>query len=1065
MPKRFTIGLLGFLAGVAGNLVAGWLQQGKWSILFTSGRLPGTLIGVVMILIIMALLESEFGLAWNWRWHRYWYLRELLKNPDLHRWETDFARLELVKGKRKISSTEVIAEGKRQDMVDVLREVITACHEKPCRALVLGEPGSGKTTGLERLTLDLARVGSRRMGIGCKIPLLIRLGNFQQGKLLDYVAQTMRHGSMGRSGKLLSKGIENEILLEKGHVVLLCDALDEALGERREGVLAELAGFLESRTYQNVPIVISSRTREDPGGRLKGLTFEIQDLSNNAVNAFIRVYKSPADADADIILRLQDHQLLDSSGLGRNPFWLKLIVESGAFGGNKAQILKTAVETLLAREWDAKPQSSRSWRRLLPRDQQLEETKRSLAFLGYWMSVGNLVTVEQDRAFMELTGWLKIREHAGIIGLRPQDILGLGRDAQVLVYEPGPIRFRHRLLQEFMTAYMLMVDSDLLEKKIDLFAQNLGWWETLFLLGGLLSSNSSLQAYSQLVQRVLEAGNNEQRLFAAVGLLRSAENPPAELTNLIMPFFHDLATMGGGLTDHQFVAAQELGRILGDRAAEIFGVLFRSPKRLIKIQGARLLCGIRGKRASEILLTALRNEKKHEVTPILIFINEEAIEILLIAALHDLNVDVRKRAVFAIGKIDVNLAIEPLIAALSGSDVFVRRNAAYALAEIGNSLTVEPFIVALRDSDSEVRKCVAEGLGKIGDIRAKESLLTASYEDKSDRVRKSIAEALRKIDDSRNIESISPGLGSLSWPVFDMTHDALIKVGKAAVKPLLTALRDPDSYVRRWGAASVLGKIGDKRAVEALIKALRDPEYMVQYWAADALGEIGDRRAIEPLLKALRDPFWFVRLSAAKALGKIGDQRAVEPLLKALQDKDRHVREKAAEALGEIGDVHAVGSLLTALRDSDEHVRWMAAGALGSIGDVRAVKPLIIALRDRDDRVRWTAAWALGELDDTRAIKPLIKTLRDSSTYVLELAVEALGKMGEPAIEALINALRLPHASTRKSAAKVLGKIGDSRALLELDRIAVEDKSKSHLSKAVVEAAREAADEIRQRLA
>ncbi|MCI0616209.1 hypothetical protein L0244_24775, partial [bacterium] len=221
MSKRLTIGLLVFFAGVAGNLIAGWLQQGKWAIQPTTEQFLGTLAGAGLILFVVALLESERALAWNWRWHRFWYLRELLKNPVLRHWETDFARLEMMQGRRKLSGAEVIAEGKRQDMVEVLRELIIGRQEKTPRALVLGEPGSGKTTGLERLTLDLARAGSRRLGIGCKMPVLLRLGNFQQGTLLDFVAQKMEQATKRSSGEILSKEIKK--LIKQGRVVLLCD--------------------------------------------------------------------------------------------------------------------------------------------------------------------------------------------------------------------------------------------------------------------------------------------------------------------------------------------------------------------------------------------------------------------------------------------------------------------------------------------------------------------------------------------------------------------------------------------------------------------------------------------------------------------------------------------------------------------------------------------------------------------------------------------------------------------------------------------------------------------------
>ena len=230
----------------------------------------------------------------------------------------------------------------------------------------------------------------------------------------------MRHGTRGGSGKVLGNGSEE--LIEHGRVVLLFDALDEALGERRELVLAELGGFLESRAYEHVPTVITSRTREDPGGRLAGLqVFEIQDLSDEAVEVFIRTYKRPEHSEEEIRERLEGHSLLEPGGLGRSPFWLRLIVESGAFEGSRGQILNQAVDTLLAREWDEKPEAHRSWRRVLPRSEQLEETKRGLAWLGYRMFVENQVALKWDVDLDELEKWLERR--IGVEGLRPQDIL------------------------------------------------------------------------------------------------------------------------------------------------------------------------------------------------------------------------------------------------------------------------------------------------------------------------------------------------------------------------------------------------------------------------------------------------------------------------------------------------------------------------------------------------------------------------------------------------------------------------------------------------------------------
>lgn len=232
------------------------------------------------------------------------------------------------------------------------------------------------------------------------------------------------------------------------------------------------------------------------------------------------------------------------------------------------------------------------------------------------------------------------------------------------------------------------------------------------------------------MQHVLGDGTNDQRLFAAIGLLRCVANPPAELANSIMAVFS--TSMGEGLTDKQFAAAQELGRILGDEAAEAFGVLISSPKRRAKRQGAMLLCSIGGRCANEILVAALRDTKKRKITTeILVSIGDEAVEPLTMG-LRDSDSLVRRSAANALGKIGDPSAVEPLSTVLRDSDVGVRVSAAKALGKIGDPRAIEPLITARYDLDVDVREIAAEALWKIGDPRALPALKSVAKEDKGE---------------------------------------------------------------------------------------------------------------------------------------------------------------------------------------------------------------------------------------------------------------------------------------------------------------------------------------------
>jgi HEAT repeat protein len=76
---------------------------------------------------------------------------------------------------------------------------------------------------------------------------------------------------------------------------------------------------------------------------------------------------------------------------------------------------------------------------------------------------------------------------------------------------------------------------------------------------------------------------------------------------------------------------------------------------------------------------------------------------------------------------------------------------------------------------------------------------------------------------------------------------------------------------------------------------------------------------------------------AATVLGRIGDTRAMDPLVEALEHRDPRARAASAAALGELRDPAAVDPLMRATRDSDHTVRAQAGGALDRIGAMAIV--------------------------------------------------------------------------------------------------------------------------------
>lgn len=373
---------------------------------------------------------------------------------------------------------------------------------------------------------------------------------------------------------------------------------------------------------------------------------------------------------------------------------------------------------------------------------------------------------------------------------------------------------------------------------------------------------------------------------------------------------------------------------------------------------------------------------------------------------------IRARTAKLFGKTKIEKSVNLLIKALDDKDVHVRRISAEALGEIKDVRAVEPIIQALIiDTNGAVGESSAKALGKIKDIRAVEPLIK-KLKDSHASVRSASAEALGKINDKR------------------------------AVKPLIQSLYDKDERVR-WTAAIALGKMNDTSAVDSLIEKLKDEDSYVQWFAVRALGNIKDLSAVEPLIEKLKDDSTtvIVKHASADALGEIKDKRAVEPLIEAMnKDKEVMGRVEAAEALCKINDLRAVDTFIRNLNDND--IIFYSAMALGKMKDKRAIGPLIKKLNDNDydfanseqardiksntnfqdlrkefnNGIKLELIYALGEIGDENAVESLVKCLNDNGGNTVLRSAEALGKIKDKrAVEPLIKKLNQNNYDFAKS--------------------------------------------------
>ncbi len=187
------------------------------------------------------------------------------------------------------------------------------------------------------------------------------------------------------------------------------------------------------------------------------------------------------------------------------------------------------------------------------------------------------------------------------------------------------------------------------------------------------------------------------------------------------------------------------------------------------------------------------------------------------------------------------------------------------------------------------------------------------------------------------------------------------KKDQEAFDELMQVLSSDDSKYARQDAAHVLGRLRDTRAIELLVKAmLSDESSEVRAVAVTTIGGFGYR---QEFTMALKDCDSHVRREVATILGRMGDKRAVDSLKAALEDSDINVQCAAANALGTIGDMRALDSLIPMLDYENESCRCAAAAALGNIVDTRAIQALRKACNDPSSRVCEAAKKGLEELE------------------------------------------------------------------------------------------------------
>ena len=930
---------------------------------------------------------------------------------------------------------------KQVEQLDVLEGLRKYADD---HVLLIGRPGSGKTTSLERLLWQEADNVYKRQG--GRIPVLMRLrrctSTFEK-LIQDFLS----------SHQLYLNSANIEHLLSTGKLLLILDGLNEL----PEFFRPEIANFRDRYRY-STPMIVSTRDLSIGGDLGIKKVLKMMPLTETQMKSFINRYLG--EEGDKLFQQLREDRLRK---LAEAPLLLLMLCRVFHQKKHLPANLGLAFREF-TQLYDKKIQED------VPTDYR-DQWHRLLRNLSFAMMHGKTPTEFRLSISREEVENLFTAYSQNEGGTNPRDFAErwlkdlLKYNLIQLVVKPNyeeHIEFRHQLIQEYYAAeYLLRVLPTLSDEELKRdYLNYIKWTEPLALMLAFIDNEVQAQRVVKLsmynVDLLLGArlsGEVKQELQSkTVGWLVDLKVSQHLIIKCLKVSCSQAAIPGllNALMDDEYYVHASAEIVMGEIGgkAAIPGLLDilkdEYEKKYVRGRAASALGKIGDKAATPGLLDILKDEYEKKY--------------------------VRGRAASALGKIGDIAAIPGLLDALKDEDRDISESAASALVEIGDKATTPGLLDALKDKDGDVRGWAASALGKIGDKAAVPGLLDM-LKDESWDVRGRAASALGKIGDKAAIPGLLDMLKDESWDVRGRAASALGKIGdKAAIPGLLDMLKD-ESWDVRGRAASALGKIGDKAAVPGLLDMLKDESWDVRGWTASALGKIGDKAAVPGLLDMLKDEYSnkYVCESAVLALGKIGDKAAIPGLLDALWDQDfdlckgvsialgkigggasipglldglldilkdeyksKYVYKSAVLALVKIGDKAATPGLLDALKNTSKYVRGWAALALGEMGDKAAIPGLLDTLKDKDTSmyVRGRAALALAKIGDIAAIPGLLDALKDEDRDVSESAASALVEIGDKATTpGLLDALKDKDGDVRGWAASALGKIGDKSAI------------------------------------